>query len=77
MANKIFPIPIQGINKGMSVSDVPPSYSSDMNNVRPWDALEGMLRLGQRPAFKKMYSQQIGGSVGAGVIAMCQVSTVT
>lgn len=77
MANKIFVLPLKGINKGINISDTPNVYSCHMSNVRPWDILEGKLRLGQRPGLSKKYAEQIGGTVAAGIVAICQVSMVT
>jgi len=62
MANKSFPLPIQGVNYGMPVDKTPPTHSGYMNNVRVKDTLENRIRIGSRPGLKKAYSQQIGGA---------------
>jgi hypothetical protein len=74
MAVKI-PIPKRGINKGMPISEMPQEYSSNMNNVRVRDVLEGRVRVGQRPAIVKWSTDLVGGST-LPVCAMCSVTTV-
>ena len=61
MANKEFPLPINGVNYGLPVSKTPAQFSGYMNNVFPRDVLERRIRLGQRPGLDKVFSQQIGG----------------
>ena len=70
------PIPIKGINKGLSVVSVPSEYSSNMNNVRPRDVLEGKMRLGQRPGLKKWGAGTLIGGANQPVVAICSVSKV-
>ena len=61
MANKEFPLPINGVNYGLLVDKTPAQFSGYMNNVFPRDVLERRIRLGQRPGLDKVFSQQIGG----------------
>jgi len=58
----ILPLPYRGLNKGVAVSIMPSQYSSNMNNVRLRDVLEGRARLGQRPALVKWSTDQIGSA---------------
>jgi len=74
--SQTLPLPLRGLNKGLSVAQTPSEYSSYMNNVRPRDVLEGKLRLGQRPGLKKWGSGTLIGSTNQPVVAMCSVSTV-
>ena len=68
--------PIKGIHKGAAGSAQPEFTSPDMNNVRPYDALERRVRGGQRPGLSKLYSQQIAGTATA-IVAICSVTTVS
>jgi hypothetical protein len=70
------PLPIRGINKGITVSVTPSEYTTNMDNVRPRDVLEQRVRLGQRPGLKKWSTDQVGGSEQP-VVAMCSVSSVS
>jgi hypothetical protein len=74
MANEI-PLPLKGFSEGVEISKTPAEYSPYMNNVHPFDTLDGRLRLGQRPGLDKAYSQQIAGESGP-VVAICSVSVV-
>jgi len=56
------PPPIQGISKGVPVDKESPATSGYMNNVRPVDALERRIRLGQRPGLDKWSATQIGAA---------------
>jgi len=56
----IFPLPLEGYARGLIPGMEKSITSPYMNNVRPRDALESWIRLGQRPGLKKAYSQQIG-----------------
>jgi len=67
--------PIKGIHKGAAGSAQPEFTSPDMNNVRPFDALERKARGGQRPGLSKLYDQQING-IAFPIIAICSVTTV-
>jgi len=68
--------PIKGIHKGAAGSAQPEFTSPDMNNVRPFDALERKARGGQRPGLSKLYTQQITDR-DAAVVAICSVTTVS
>jgi len=59
MAYIEFPLPIKGISEGL-VPHQETQFSGHALNVRPRDTLEGRIRLGQRPALRKAYSEQIG-----------------
>lgn len=67
-------IPRRGINRGMAVVETPSEYSSEMNNVRTRDVLEGKLRLGQRPGLQKWGSGTLIGGTNLPIVAMCSVS---
>jgi len=60
MAYIDFPLPIKGISEGL-VPHQETEFSGHALNVRPRDILEKRIRLGQRPALRKAYAQQIGG----------------
>ena len=70
-----FGFPISGIDKGRAVPEEDLATSPDLNNVRPFDTLEKRAQGGQRPAFIKKYSQQIGGEV-APIVAITSVTVV-
>jgi len=69
------PPPIQGISKGVPVDKESPATSGYMNNVRPVDALERRIRLGQRPGLDKWSATQIGAAENP-VCAMCIVAAI-
>ena len=69
------PPPIQGISKGVPVDKESPATSGYMNNVRPVDALERRIRLGQRPGLDKWSATQIGAAEQP-VVAMCIVAAI-
>ena len=69
-------LPIKGLNKGIAVSVTPQEYSTNMNNVRPRDVLEGKIRLGQRPGLAKWSTDQVGDSTQP-VVAITSVSSIT
>ena len=73
--NKEFPLPIKGVSYGLPVDKEQPTTSGYMNNVRPFDVLEGRLRLGQRPGLDKAYTQQIV-SIAGPIVAICSVTIV-
>ena len=56
------PLPLKGVNFSYPLDKQDAATSPYMNNIRPFDTLEGRIRLGQRPGMDKMYSQQIGGT---------------
>ena len=75
MGNVIFKFPILGQNKGQSTDEQPGRTSGYLNNVRPYDVLEGRLRGGQRPGLEKMFAEQIGGKVS--IVVMTEITVVT
>ena len=70
------PLPIKGINRGITVSVTPSEYSTNMNNVRPRDSLENRIRLGQRPGLTKWSTDQVGG-IEQPVVDIISVSSIT
>lgn len=54
-------LPLKGVNFSYPLDKQDAGTSGDMNNIRPFDTLERRIRIGQRPGFDKMYTQQIGG----------------
>lgn len=70
-----FGFPLSGVDKGRAVPEEDLTTSPDMNNSRPYDTLDKRARGGQRAAFKKKYSQQIGGN-DAPVVAVISVTVV-
>jgi len=56
------PLPIKGINKGLTVAVTPQEYTTNINNVRPRDVLQQRVRLGQRPGLAKWSEDQVGGT---------------
>jgi hypothetical protein len=70
-----FAFPIGGVDKGRAAPEEDLAVSNDMNNTRPYDTIDQKARGGQRPAFVKRYSQQIGG-VGAPIVAIVKVTVV-
>lgn len=71
----ILSIPKRGLNKGSSFANAFEDYSSNMNNVRMRDVLEGRMRIGQRPALVK-WSTDLAGGATQPVVSMCSVSAV-
>ena len=71
-----WPLPIFGISRIITVEKEPAKYSGYMSNVRPTDALENKIRLGQRPGLDKWSTTQIG-SAEQPVVALCVVSSVS
>ncbi|MDO8303353.1 MAG: hypothetical protein Q7T18_08930 [Sedimentisphaerales bacterium] len=69
-----FPIPKKGLYANSPASQQPLETSPHLNNVRPYDAFEGRLRLGQRPGMIRKFGQKIGS--GSPVVAICQITTV-
>lgn len=57
-----FQFPFLGLNKATDVSRRPALTSGYMNNVRPFDVLEGRARGGQRPGLDKWSDTQIGSA---------------
>jgi hypothetical protein len=70
------PLPIKGINKGITVAVTPSEYSTNLNNVRPRDVLEGRVRLGQRPGQAK-WSTTLIGDANNPIVDICSVSSVS
>lgn len=68
--------PIKGISKGLPIDKEPPTTSGYMNNVRPVDVLESLLRLGQRPGLDKWGAGAQIGDAEMPVVAMCIVASV-
>ena len=56
-----FQLPLEGYARGLIPGMEKGTTSPYMSNVRPRDALQNWIRLGQRAGLKKAYSQQIGG----------------
>ena len=73
MQDVVFSFPIRGQNKSFAVSTPPPYTSVDLNNVRPFDTLEGRARGGQRPGLELWGD---GDNIGGGqpVVAILSVS---
>ncbi len=70
-----FGFPIGGIDKGRAVPEEDLAVTNDCDNVRPYDTIDKKARGGQRAAFVKRYSQQIGGEV-APIVAITKVTVV-
>lgn len=70
-----FGFPINGIDKGRATPEEDLAVTQDCNNMRPYDTINNKARGGQRAAFVKRYSQQIGG-VPAPIVAICKVTVV-
>lgn len=70
------PAPIKGKNTSAPLDKVPPLMCPDMNNMRPIDAQEKKLRLGQRPGLDKLFAQRIGGNPNLAVCCICSVTTI-
>ena len=70
------PLPIKGINKGITVAVTPSEFTTSMDNVRPRDVQEQRIRLGQRPGLVKWSSDQVGGS-DQPVVDIISVSSIT
>lgn len=74
MAN--LPLPIRGFAAG-SPDNIPMDLTSGhMNNVRVKDTLRSMLRLCQRPALVKAFSQQVGGTPATSVAFVLSITVV-
>jgi len=73
--NKL-PLPIRGINKGLTVAVTTSEYTTNMNNVRPRSVQENRIRLGQRPGLEKWgVGEQIGG-IEQPVVYITSVSSI-
>ncbi len=70
-----FGFPLSGIDKGRAVPEEDLATTPDSNNMRAYDSLASRARGGQRPAFIKKYTQQIGGEV-APIVAITSVTVV-
>jgi hypothetical protein len=70
------PLPIKGLNRGLTVAIVPAEYSTNMNNVRPRDVLESKIRLGQRPGLAKWSATQVGDADNP-IVAIASVSSIS
>lgn len=68
-----FPLPIKGISAGLT-PDKETEYTGHVLNVRPRDVLEKRIRLGQRPALRRAYSEQISGAANR-VVQLLSVTT--
>jgi hypothetical protein len=69
----LFYFPVKGLHKAQPASVQPAGTTSSCNNVRPYAG--GRLQGGQRPALKKAYSEQIGGS-STPIIELLSITTV-
>jgi len=65
--------PIMGLDRGWSNYNQPAQTSPRINNVRPYDVINKRARGGQRPALRKLYTQQVGGA-SARIDCMCQLA---
>jgi hypothetical protein len=65
--------PILGLNQNWANYTQPAQTSPSVSNCRPYDVLETRARGGQRPALRKLYTQQIGGAA-ARIDALTQVT---
>jgi hypothetical protein len=70
-----FAFPIGGVDKGRATPEEDLAVTHDCSNMRPYDTIDQKSRGGQRPAFKKRYSQQIGGEA-APIVAIVKVTVV-
>lgn len=70
------PLPIRGVNAGITVSVTPAEFTTNINNVRPRDVQASRIRLGQRPGLAKWSADQVGGS-SQPVVFITSVSSVT
>ena len=57
-----WPLPLKGLNRGVSVEKTDKSYTDSCSNVMPTDAGENRLRLAKRPGFDKWDDTQVGAS---------------
>ena len=65
--------PVLGKNTNWANYTQPVQTSPDISNCRPYDVLETRARGGQRPALRKLYTQQIGGAANR-IDCLCQVT---
>ena len=77
MAHREILPPLRGQNKAAPLSAVQAGTSEYLNNVRPIDALEQRMRIGQRPGLAKWGAGTLVGAAEQPVVAMCSVTTVT
>jgi len=70
------PLPIKGLNRGITVALTPTEYTTNINNVRPKDVLENRFRMGQRPGLKKWSTDRVGGD-NQPVIEIVSVSSIS
>ena len=75
MAQKL-PLPVKGVNKGITVALTPLEYSTNINNVRPSDVLEKRIRMGQRPGLKKWSTDRVGAD-NQPIVEIVAVSSIS
>lgn len=68
--------PLLGINKGMATSKQPFATAFLMNNVRLYDVLSKLARVGQRPGITGWGNEDQIGATDNPVVAMCVVSSI-
>lgn len=73
---KEIPMPLRGVNRAYTVDKTSPEFCDSMNNVFPFDTLEGRMRFGKRPGLKKWGEGSLVGGAELPVVAMCIVSTI-
>jgi hypothetical protein len=71
----VFGFPIGGIDKGRATAEEDLAVTQEMKNCRVYDVIDNKARGGQRPAFVKRYSQQIGGAATP-IVAITKVTVV-
>ena len=74
MAKDKLQFPMLGKNINFAARTQPAFTSPDLNNVRPFDNLEGRARGGQRPGMVKVFLEGIGSATP--VVAIAQITTV-
>ena len=70
------PFPHKGIDKGHAASQQAPDTTSDIKNMRLYDALDNRARGGQRPGLDKWGDGDQIGAAEQPVVALITVSSV-
>jgi hypothetical protein len=66
--------PARGIDKQMGFQSQPPYSSPGLQNVRPFDTLEGKGRGGSRPGIRKGYQTQLGGGAKVNLLSSVAIT---
>jgi len=66
--------PARGLDKQMSFQNQPPYTSPNLQNVRPFDTIEGKGRGGSRPGIRKGYRTELGSGAKVNLISSVAIT---